>query len=94
MVDAQRESDAGQGHEPAADAADEHDSIDLRGPGVGPEDDVAQALGAALVTLRKQADALEDMPLDEKKVAAAEAVADAAAKLDEELGSIARSDDS
>lgn len=59
----------------------------------GPESAVSESLRAALTSLRQEADALEGMPLDERKVAAAEKVADAAAELDEQIGSVARSDD-
>ena len=56
-------------------------------------DGVGEELTASLKALREQADALDAMPLDERKVAAAEQVAEAAAALDEQIGSIARSDD-
>lgn len=54
---------------------------------------VEESLNAALRHLRDTADSLEAMPLDEAKVTVAEQVAEAAAQLDEQIGSVARSDD-
>lgn len=62
--------------------------------GLTPEDGIAASLQSALLELRAESDALSTMPVDEQRVDAAEAVAGKAADLDEQIGSIARSEDS
>ncbi|MBC7643764.1 MAG: hypothetical protein H7123_01465 [Thermoleophilia bacterium] len=70
---------------------DDHGSVEL---GVSPEIAVADSLNRALKQLRDDADQIEQMPLDGARIDAAEKLAEDAAALDEEIGSIARSDES
>lgn len=60
---------------------------------LSPEVHVAESLQSALKQLRADADAITGMPVDEARVSAAEQVAEDAAALDEQIGTIARSED-
>lgn len=60
---------------------------------VAPEVHIAESLNAALKHLRESADALEKITDPDERVAAAERLAEEAAELDEQIGSIARKDD-
>jgi hypothetical protein len=74
-------------HEPLGDLHDD-DEMDL-----SPEHAVVDSLQSALKQLRDDADRLAQAPLDDDKVAAAERLAEQAAALDEQIGSIARKDE-
>lgn len=60
-------------------------------PGAAARD--ANALEDAVRQLREDAERLEQLPLDDSLVSAAERVAEAAVQLDEQIGSAARKDD-
>lgn len=60
---------------------------------VSPEIAMADSLQSAMLHLRENADKLAGMPLDDKRVSAAEDIAEQAAQLDEQIGSIARKDE-
>ena len=85
-----RRDDAAAHDEPLGDL-DDSDDVGLD---VTPEIAVADSLNQALRQLRDDADRIEQMPLDGARIDAAEALAEAAAAIDEEIGSIARSDES
>jgi hypothetical protein len=53
---------------------------------------VAESLQSALRDLRDNAEQLEKMPLDDAKIDAASKMADEAAQIDDQIGSIARGD--
>jgi hypothetical protein len=57
------------------------------------EQHVAESLQSALKQLRDNAEELSAVPMDERRVEAAERVAEDAAAIDEQIGSIARSED-
>ncbi len=61
---------------------------------LSPEAHIAESLQSALKQLRSDADAIAGMPVDEARVSAAEQIAEDAAALDEQIGMIARSEDS
>lgn len=80
------------------DAAEALPDLDADLPGeshvdLGPEGAVVDSLNSALRELRESVDRLERMDVDDKRVSAAEQVAESAAQLDEQIGSIARKDD-
>ncbi len=81
---------------PSADEShlDEQPITDLDvDAGMSPEDSIAASLQSALRELRADSDALSTTPVDEQRVDAAETIANKAAELDEQIGSIARSED-
>jgi len=90
MTDQQKNAEDLQGETPLGDL-DDHGSVMLDGK---PEGAVADSLNRALRQLRDDADQIEQMPLDGARIDAAERLADDAAAIDEEIGSIARSDES
>lgn len=55
-------------------------------------DPATSSLQAALKQLKEQAMALQDLPV-EQRIESADKLADAAARLDEQIGSLARNDD-
>lgn len=68
---------------------DEHDNVPL-----APETAVTDSLHAALKQLRSDADGLEKLSGEGDRVDAAEQLAEDAATIDEQIGSIARADES
>lgn len=85
--------DAPEASADVADAADAADVVDDPTGDAAAEYQVAEPLQSALDALRTDADQLETMPLGGDRVAAAEHIADAAARFDEQIAHAARSDD-
>lgn len=88
-------TDAAAGGEGVESVLPDLDETGAHGDGLelSPEAAVVDSLNSALRQLRESADRLEDMPLDDAKVSAAEQVAESAAELDEQIGTIARMDE-
>lgn len=72
----------------------EKSTMDLAdGVELSAEDLVAESLATALKALRDEADRVAGMPIDDESISAAEALADQAAELDDELSKAARRDE-
>ena len=81
-------------HEPITSVHHDDDvAADDAALDVSPEAHIAESLQSALRELRHSADQLAQMKTNDLKVEEAERIAEAAAELDEQIGSIARKDD-